>query len=145
MRGRRGSRGWRWNEIEFRVRARVNDLLWDRDGYGLGFGGVDDSGGVVGVNSGESTEEQAVNVRQYRSAARRDAVLGQEFVEVLEGMVDALGGLEALEVSDELEAVIGGLLLDLFGAMLATEAGVRVGNGKTAAAAGVSAIGATGG
>ncbi len=64
---------------------------------------------------------------------------------MLEGMVDALGGLEALEVSDELEAVIGGLLLGLFGAMLATEAGVRVGNGKTAAAAGVSAMGTTGG
>jgi hypothetical protein len=120
-------------------------LLWDRDGYGLGFGGVDDSSGVVGVDGGESTEEQAVNVRQNRSAARGDAVLGQEFVEVLEGMVDALGGLEALEVSDELEAVIGGLLLDLFGEMLAAEAGVRVGNGKTAAAAGVSAMRTTGG
>ncbi len=145
MRGRRGSFGRLWSEIEFRVRAGVNDLLWDRDGYGLGFGGVDDSSGVVGVDGGESTEEQTVDVRQNRSAARGDAVLGQEFVKVLEGMVDALGGLEALEVSDELEAVIGGLLLGLFGAMLATEAGVRVGNGKTAAAAGVSAMGTTGG
>jgi len=37
--------------------------------------------------------------------------LGQEFVEVFQGMVDALGGLEAFEISDELKMVIGGLLL----------------------------------
>jgi hypothetical protein len=36
-------------------------------------------------------------------------------------MVDALGGLEAFEISDELEAVIGSLHLNLFGAMLTTE------------------------
>lgn len=63
---------------------------------------------------------------------------------MLQGMVDALGGLEAFEIADELKVVIGGLLLDLFGAMLATEAGVRVRNGKTAAAACGGVMGTTG-
>ena len=111
MRGRRGSRGWLWSDIEFRVRAGVNDLLWDMDGYGLGFGGVDDSGGPIGVDLGQCAQEQAVDIGQDGGTAGRDAVLGQEFIKVLEGMVDALGGLEALEVADELEAVIGGLFL----------------------------------
>jgi hypothetical protein len=120
-------------------------LDWSGDVCGQRFfGGVDDSGGRIGVNLREGAEKQAADVGENGGAAGRDAVLGQEFVEVLEGMVDALGGLEALEVSDELGAVIGGLLLDLFGAMLATEAGVRVGNGKTAAAAGGGAMGAAG-
>jgi len=51
---------------------------------------------------------------------------------VLQGMVGALSGLEAFEIPDQFEVVIGGFLLDLFSAMLATEAGVRVRNGKTA-------------
>jgi hypothetical protein len=120
-------------------------LDWDGDGHGLGFGGTDDSGGVVSVDLGQCAEEQAADVGEDGGAARGDAVLGQEFVEVLQGMVDALGSLEAFEIADELKVVIGGLLLDLLGVMLATEAGVRVGNGKTAAAAGGSAMGATGG
>jgi len=114
--------------------------------YGKGFfGWIGDSGGGIGVDLRERAQEQAADVRENGGAARRDAVLGQEFVEVLERMVDTLGGLEALKIADELEAVIGGLLLDLFGEMLSAEAGVRVGNGKTAAAAGVRAIGAAGG
>ncbi len=32
--------GWLWSGMEFRVRAGVNDLVWDGDGHGLGFGGV---------------------------------------------------------------------------------------------------------
>src|SRR5207237_830095 len=59
--------------------------------------------------------------------------------------VDVLGGLEVFEISDLLSEVIGGLLLNLFGAMLPTKAGVRVGNGKTATAACSGAVGATGG
>ena len=62
-----------------------------------------------------------------------------------QGIVDALSGLEAFEISDQLREVIGGLLLNLFGAMLPTKAGVRVGNGKTATAACSGAVGATGG
>jgi hypothetical protein len=82
------------------------------DIYGKGFfGGVDDSGGPIGVDLRESAEKEAADVGENGGTAGRDAVLGQEFVKVLEGVVDALGGLEALEVSDELEAVIGGLLL----------------------------------
>jgi hypothetical protein len=86
-------------------------LVWDGDGYGLGFGGVDYSGGPVGVDLREGAEKEAADVGEDGGTAGRDAVLGQEFIKVLEGMVDALGGLEALEVADELEAVIGGLFL----------------------------------
>jgi hypothetical protein len=135
---------WLWSGIEFRVRVGVNDLVWDGNAYGLGFGGIDDSGGVVGVDLGQGAQKQTTDIGENGGTAGRDAVLGQEFVEVLQGMVDALGGLEAFEIADELKVVIGGLLLDLFGAMLATEAGVRVRNGKTAAAACGGVMGTTG-
>lgn len=72
--------------------------------------GLDDSGVVIGVNLRQSAQKQAVDVGQDGGATGRDAVLGEDFVEVLQGMVDALSGLEAFEVSDELEVVIGGLL-----------------------------------
>jgi len=59
----------------------------------------------------EGAQKEAADVGENGGTAGRDAVLGQEFVEVLEGMVDTLGGLEALEISDQPGAVIGGLLL----------------------------------
>jgi hypothetical protein len=31
--------GWLWSEIEFRVRAGVNDLVWDGEVKGLGLVG----------------------------------------------------------------------------------------------------------
>jgi hypothetical protein len=67
-----------------------------------------------------------------RGEARRDAVLGQELVEAHEGIVDALRGLEVLEIPAEVGEVIGGFHLFLFGAMLQTEAGLRVGGQATA-------------
>lgn len=134
-----------WSGIEFRVRAGVNDFVRDRDVYGHRFGAVDDTGRVIGVDLRQCAQKQATNVGENGGTARRDAVLSQEFVEVLQGMVDALSCLEAFEIPEQLELVIGGLLLDLFSAMLATEARVRVRNGKTAAAASGSVIGATGG
>jgi hypothetical protein len=64
-------------------------------------------------------------------AAGRDAVLCQELVEVHEGIVDALCGLEVLEIPAEVGEVIGGFQLFLFGAMLQTDAGLRVGGRAT--------------
>jgi hypothetical protein len=55
-------------------------------------------------------------VRENGGTARRDAVPGQELVEVHEGIVDALCGLEVLEIEAEEVEVIGGFLFQLFGA-----------------------------
>ena len=68
-------------------------------------------------------------------ATRGDAILGQERVEVVEGTVDALGGLEALEIIAEVGEVIGGFLFELFGAMLGTENRTWIGDGEAASAA----------
>jgi hypothetical protein len=88
----------------------------------------------------ERAEEQAADVGENGGTARGDAVLGQEFVEVAEGMVDALGGLEVVEIPGEGDVKIGGFLLLLFGTMLGTECGVRAGSGETTLAAGGSAM-----
>ena len=124
--------------------AGVRVFVCDKNVYRCRFRAVDDTGGGVGVNLRQRAEKQAADIGEDGGAARGDAVLGQEFIEMLQGMVDALSGLETFEILDQLEVVIGSLLLYLLGAMLAAEAGVRVGNGKTAAAAGGGAIGATG-
>jgi hypothetical protein len=78
-------------------------------------------------------------------ATRGDAVLGQERVEVVEGMVDALSGLEALVIVAEVRVVIGGFLFELFGAMLGTENRTWIGDGKAASAAAWRAMGAANG
>jgi len=66
-------------------------------------------------------------------------------VEVVEGTVDALGGLEALEIIAEVGEVIGGFLFELFGAMLGTENRTWIGDREAAAAATCRAMGATNG
>ena len=120
-------------------------LLWGGDGQSFGrrLGGVGDSGRAIGVNLRQRAQKQAADVGENSGTARRDTVLSQELKEVAEGKIDALRGLEALEIRDEVEVVIGGLLLFLFGAMLRTEAGSRVGSGETALAAAGSAVEAT--
>src|SRR5438128_2221390 len=85
---------------------------------------------VCGVDLRQRAQKQVADVGENSGTARRDAVLSQELKEVAEGKIDALRGLEALEIRDEVEVVIGGLLLFLFGAMLRTEAGSRVGSGE---------------
>ena len=67
---------------------------------------------MIGIDLGQGAEKQATDEGENGSAAGRDAVLGQEFVEMLQGMIDALSGLEAFEISDEFAVVIGGLLLN---------------------------------
>ena len=49
----------------------------------------------VGIDGRERAEKQAADVGESAGAARRDAPLGAESVEGAEGMVDALGVLEA--------------------------------------------------
>jgi hypothetical protein len=126
--------GWLWSGMEFRVRAGVNDLVWDGDGHGLGFGGVGDSSLIVRVDGGEGAEEQAVDISQNGGAARGYVVLGQELVEVAEGVVDALGGLEALGIPDERRVDVGGFSLLLGSEMVGTQAGALVRGEETALA-----------
>jgi hypothetical protein len=126
--------GWLWSGIEFRVRAGVNDLVWDGDGHGLGFGGVGDSSLIVGVDGGEGAEEQAVDVRKNGGAARGDVVLGEKLVQIAQGVVDALGGLEALGIPDERRVDVGGFSLLLGSEMVGTQAGALVRGEETALA-----------
>jgi len=138
VRGRRGSCRWLWSGIEFRVRAGVNDSVWDGDGHGLGFGGVGDSSLIVGVDGGEGAEEQAVDVRKNGGAARGDVVLGEKLVQIAQGVVDALGGLEALGIPDERRVDVGGFSLLLGSEMVGTQAGALVRGEETALATGGS-------
>lgn len=56
---------------------------------------------MIGVDGGESTELEAVDESEDGGAAGGDVVVGEEDVEVTEGVVDALGGLEALVAGKE--------------------------------------------
>lgn len=123
--------------------AGVLDLGGDVDG--LGFGGVDDSGGLVGVNLREGAEEQAADVGKNGGATRGNTVLGQKRVQVVEGMVDALRGLEVLAIAAEIGVVIGGFLFALFDEVLGTENRARIGDVEAAPAAAGRAMGATNG
>jgi hypothetical protein len=60
----------------------------------------------------------------------------------VEGVVDALSGLEKLEIRGQVLVVIGGFRLYLCRAMLRAESGARIGNEETALTAVGSAIGA---
>ena len=51
---------------------------------------------MIGVDGGKSAELEAVDESENGGAAGGDVVVGKEDVEVAEGVVDALGGLEAL-------------------------------------------------
>jgi len=116
---------------------------WEGDVYGHWFAGIDDSGGLIGVDLRQAAQKQAADVGENGSAAGRNAVLGQEPVEVHEGKVDPLCGLEVLEITAEVRVMVSGFLFHLFGAMLRTESGACVGHGKTASTTAGSAMGAT--
>jgi hypothetical protein len=128
------------------VEARIIAGIVDRGGdiFRLRFGRVGDSSGVVGVDLRKGAQKQAANVGENSGAARRDAVLGQELVEVAEGIVDSLGCLKALGIPDEGSVQISTFHLFLLGMVLGTKAGVSVSDDKTALTPPDSAMGATG-
>lgn len=128
------------------VEARTFTGIVDRDGdiYRLRLGGVGDSSGVVGVDLRQRAEKQAADIGEPGGTARRDAVLGQELVEIAEGIVDSLGGLEALGIPDEGHVEILTFHLLLLGMVFGAEAGVSVSDGETALTPPGSAMGATG-
>ncbi len=69
--------------VFFDVVAGAGVLDLGRDIDGRGFGGVDDSGSLVGINLREGAEEQAADVGKNGGATRGNTVLGQERVEVV--------------------------------------------------------------
>ena len=100
-----------------------------------------DSGFVVFIDLGKGVEKQAGDVGEDGGAACGDFVLGQELVELAEGVVDALGGLELLGIAGEVVEVVGVFELLLFGEMVGTETGLSVSGQETAAAASGREIG----
>jgi hypothetical protein len=75
-------------------------------------------------------------------AAGGDAISGEEFIEIREGEIEALSGLEALGVREELAGEVAGLLLFLDGAMMGAESGLLAGGEAAALAACGGAMGA---
>ncbi|MGC1188115.1 MAG: hypothetical protein WA871_12055 [Candidatus Acidiferrales bacterium] len=65
-------------------------------------------------NGGQSTEYEVAGVGDHGTAARSDAVLGKEFQEIGEELVDASGGGEFFDVGGEflveVERGVGGWL-----------------------------------
>jgi hypothetical protein len=117
----------------------IEGFLW------LWSGGIGDAGGLVGVDGREGAELEAVDIGEDGGAARGDVVVGEKYVEVAEGVVDALGGLEALVVGEE-----GGLEIESIGfqhlpGVHVAEKLARGFNGKLATAARGRAVLAAGG
>jgi len=68
-----------------------------------------DAGGAIGIDGGEGTEEETADVSKDRGTAGRDEIVGEEAVEVLEGVVYALGGLEGMGVVEEGDLQVEGV------------------------------------
>ena len=109
-----------------RVWLRHGRELWLRLGW------IDDVEFAVVVDASVSAEEEAADVCEDGSSARGDAVFGDEFKEIGEGVIDALRGLETLAGFEEEFGMVclGGQGLGEFGVMR-TE-GRFGGSGQTA-------------
>ena len=113
-RGRKKSRSGKW-------------AAWDGPSVAIGPRHIDDDAGfVVQVGSplawagdsaglevvfvgdgGEGAEEEIGGVSHHGTPSRRDLVLGKEFIEFAEGVVDGDGVAEFLNVTDEDGGEIG--------------------------------------
>lgn len=109
----------------------------------FGRGGVGYTGFVVGVDGGEGAELKAVDVGEDGSAARRDVVGGEKFVEIAERVVDALGSLKALMVGEKRGPKIEAVGFVEFLGVGKAKRSARGGDGELATAAGGSAVVAT--
>jgi hypothetical protein len=107
MFGIRGRVGWSCGGGDiFNVRLR--------GGCGLGGGyfrrgGVGEASFVVSADGGEGAEQKAIDVGENGSTTGGDVIVGEEYIEVAERIIDALSGLEALGAGEkgglEIEAV----------------------------------------
>jgi hypothetical protein len=88
------------------------------------------------VDDGDGAEEQIANVGQDSGTTRGDLVVGKEFIQFAEGMVDAGGGFEILALAGEGRGEFSQVtLFAFFIGVLETEAGAVVRNRHTAKAA----------
>lgn len=106
-----------------------------REGLGGKFGWVFYSRSIVGVDLRERAEEQAIDVSEDGGAAWGNVVFGEKLVKVAEGVVDPLGGLEALGIADERGVDVTRIFLFFNGQMVGTQTGVLIGGEETALAA----------
>jgi hypothetical protein len=91
---------------------------------------------IFPLDGGEGVEKQVAGKGHNGGASRGDLVAGLELKELAKGMVDVGGGAEFLDVADQSGGEVGLVeLLLVFGGVLEAEAGVWVGDGKTAEAA----------
>jgi hypothetical protein len=97
------------------------------------------------MDGGKSSEEQAINVRENSGTPRGDAVSAKELIEIGEGKVDALGGLEALRFAWQGAREIDGLLCLLKGAVMKAQLFVRSSDELAASTAGGGEMCAAGG
>jgi|SRR5271165_6623245 len=96
---------------------------------------MDTSGDIV-VDGREGAEEEAADVGEGGSAAGGDAVAGEQIVEMIQGMVDLLRGLEAVGALHERDEKVGVFFKSPFlGEVMGAEAGMRVRSEETALAA----------
>jgi hypothetical protein len=90
---------------------------------------------VFRVDGWEGSEDQAVDEGQNGCAASGNAVRGEELVEVREGEIDALGGLEVLGVREEFMGKVRGFPVLLEGTMMGAECGLHISGEEAALAA----------
>ena len=114
-----------------------------------GFGVFADAVGAVVVDGGEGAEDEAGDVGERLGAADGDGVSGEEFIELDEIVVDALGVLEILGAAEEDGGDVGGLfggslVGEVPGEVLGAEAGGVRGEETALTAAGGEAMGAAG-
>ena len=110
-----------------------------------GGGGVGDSQPPVDVDGREGAELQAIDVSENSRAASGDAIGGQEPVEVVKGIVNALSGLKALATVGKIGIEVGVLLLLELGVMKRTKSGAEIRGQETALAPRRSAMATTSG
>jgi hypothetical protein len=84
----------------------------------------------------KGAEKEIADIGQHSGTARSDLIVGEEFIQFAEGVVDAGSGLEILGLACEgrgelREVTLFALLIGVF----ETKAGVIVGDGQTAKAA----------
>ena len=86
-----------------------------------GGGGVADSCIPIGINRGQGAQLQAIDVSENGSPTSGDLIGGEEPVEVVERMVDALGGLKALATVGKRRIDVGVLQLLELGVVVRAE------------------------
>ena len=96
------------------------------------------------IDRRKGAEEAAADIGEGGGAAGGDAVARKEVIEVVQGVVNVLGGLEAIGLLHEREEEVGVFFESLFsGEVLSAKAGFGIGGVETAlTSAGGKTVGA---